>query len=73
MYTGITLLSDASGMPADNRTLVGGVTTSQTNVNGTFVLTAELLQPDIRYLKLSESLATGTADTRLSILEGSTT
>lgn len=71
MYDSFTLQSERSQTPQDSRTLTGGDTTTETNFNGTMSLTVQLLQPDIRYLKLSESLATSIADTRLSVLSGS--
>ena len=70
-YQGITLISSQSLVPSDKRALVGGTNTENTNFNGTMVLTGQLEGPDIRYLKLSQLLATSIEDTWLSIAHGS--
>ena len=70
MYTGLTLLSEPSFTPIDIRNLTGGENTEDTDMNGTMILSGYLVQPDIRYLKLSDDLATSIADTWLSVIEG---
>ena len=70
MYTGLTLLSEPSFTPVDIRNLTGGENTDETDMNGTMILSGYLVQPDIRYLKLSDDLATSVADTWLSVIEG---
>ena len=69
-YTGVTLLSEPSYLPVDLRNLTGGENTEETNLNGTMILSGYLVQPDIRYLKLSNDLATSVEDTWLSIEQG---
>ena len=69
-YYGITLISSQSSTPTDQRTLIGGSNTIDTNINGTMILTGHLVGPDIRYLKLSPLLATSFHDTWLSIVSG---
>ena len=67
----MTILSSNSVFPNDLRTLTGGIVTIVgTLSNSSMMITMALIQPDIRYLKLSRNVATSTADTWLSVMSG---